>query len=247
MNKIISSFLFFILPFSLFCNAEDSIKTGDSLPIERKMQFGAIYSPELSYRMLKANADAKLMENIRDTMEIPKFGFSAGVNFSCKLTKKCYFEAEALFSDKGERTKQYNLGNTVKDETQDQIPSKSSFNNHYYYLDIPLKINYYLVNKKIKFFISGGLSINAFLYQKTSTTIENRDGSVDKMSAISHPKFEKVNFAALIGVGMSYDLTDKYIFKLEPVYKQSITSIVNTPIKSYLYSIGLNFGIARMF
>jgi hypothetical protein len=247
MNKIITSFLFLILPFSLFCNTEDSVKIGDSLPTERKMQFGAIYSPELSYRMLKSNAGAKLMENVRDTMEIPKFGFSAGINFSCKLTKKCYFEAEALFSDKGERTKQYNLGNTVKDETLDRIPSKSSFINHYYYLDVPLKINYYLVNKKVKFFISAGLSVNTFLYQKTSTSIENRDGSVDKKNSISHPKLEKVNLAALFGAGINYDLTDKYTFKLEPIYKQSVTSIVNAPIKSYLYSIGINLGIARMF
>lgn len=247
MNKFSICFFLFILPLHLFCITGDSIKTGDSVPHEKKIQFGFIYSPELSYHILKANADAKFMENIRDTMEIPKFGYSAGINFSYKLTNNFSFEVEALYSDKGERTKPYDLGNSVIKESMDKVVSKSSFNNHYYYLDVPLKINYYLINKKIKFFISGGLSVNTFLYQKISSTIENRDGSIDKTKSISHPKFEKINFAALVGIGLNYDLTDKYTFKIEPVYKQSFTSIVNAPIKNYLYSVGINLGIARMF
>ncbi len=249
MNKIINSSLFFLLlPFSLFCNtAGDSIKPADSLPPVKKMQFGVLYAPELAFRMLQSTADAKGMADIRNTLEVPKFGYSTGFNFSYQFTNKFIFEIEAIYTDKGERTKKYTLENVVSNEFQDRIPSKISFIHHYYYIDVPLKINYYLINKKIKFYITGGASINTFLYQKTTTITELKNGSDEKSNSISHPKFEKINLSVLAGFGINYDLTDNYTFRIEPTYKQSVTSIVNAPIKSYLYSFGINFGIAHLF
>jgi opacity protein-like surface antigen len=212
-----------------------------------KKQFGVVYSPEYSFRVLKAGNDEKALFDLRDSLEIPKFGYSAGFNFSYQITNKCMFEIGLLFSDKGERTKKHDLKNTVFIAEQDKIPATSNFVNHYYYLDIPLKFNYYLIQKKINFFLTAGISVNSFLYQKTLTTIENKDGSSKVYNTVSHPKFEKINFALIAGFGINYNLTDRHVLKLEPLYKRSITPIANAPIKSYLYSLGLNFGITCRF
>lgn len=242
MNKVICSALFFFLSVTVFSN------TGDSIPIkEGKKQFGFVYSPEYAFRAIRGNAEEKTFLDSKDKIEIPKFGYSAGINFSYQLSNTCTFEIEALFSDKGERTKKYDLNNVVYISTQDKIPYRNSFVNHYYYLDVPFKINYYLISKKIKFYLTAGISANAFLFQKTVTTIDSKDGSSEKFISISHPNFQKVNFAMLAGLGMNYHLTDKYVLKLEPVYKRSITSIVNAPVKSYLYSAGINIGMAYQF
>jgi hypothetical protein len=245
MNKICAGLFFLLLPLSLYCNTGDTIKKVDSINAE-KMQLGLVYSPELAYRTLRSGADGKWMKDVRDTLEIPKFGYSAGISFSYQLSNKCTFEVEALFSDKGERTKKYELANEVYGN-QDKIPSKSSFVDHYYFLDIPLKINYYLITGKVKLFVSAGASVNTFLYQRTTAIIERKDGSEEKYSTVTHPNFEKLNFALLFGAGLNYDLTDKYVFKLEPVFKHAITPLVNAPVKSYLYSVGINLGISYKF
>lgn len=242
MNKIICPILFLLLSISVFSKNDDTIKAG-------KRQFGLMYSPEYSFRSLRStsDADAKTSLEFRDKMDIPKFGYSAGINFSYQLSNKYSFEVQALFSDKGERTKKYDLQNPIIIASQDKIPYHISFINHYYYLDLPLKINYYLFVKKVKFYVTAGISANVFLFQKTTSTVDNKDGSSEISSSVSHPNFQKINFAVLLGLGMNYNITDKYVLKIEPVYKHSVISIVNAPIKSYLYSIGLNVGIARIF
>jgi hypothetical protein len=240
MNKFFSTILLIFLPFAMFCNTDDSVKT-------KKLQIGALYSPELCYRTLKATSRAKWIEDMRDTMEIPKFGYSAGVNLAYQLSNKFSFEVELLFSDKGERTKQYSLEYSAFSEPSLNPPSSVRFSNHYYYLDLPLKLNYYLIKKQVNFYLTTGISINTFLYQTTTSFIEKQDGSVEKTNSTTHPKFQKMNFAAMAGFGISYQLSDKYIFKLEPVFKHGITSIVNAPVKNYLYSVGVNVGIAYTF
>jgi len=52
-----------------------------------------------------------------------------------------------------------------------------------------------------------------------------------------------VNFAVLAGIGMDYDFKSKIKFRIEPIYRRSINTIINAPIKGYLYSVGLNIGV----
>jgi len=53
----------------------------------------------------------------------------------------------------------------------------------------------------------------------------------------------RINFAVVAGLGINYDLTSRLTFRVEPTYRRSITSIINAPIKGYLYSAGINTGI----
>lgn len=240
MNKI-TAFIFLILaPFRLFCGEGDSIKPS-------KIQLGILYSPEYAYRTLQATPSDAEIKSVRNFNELPKLGYSTGIYFAYQRNKRWALEAEILFSDKGERTKKYDLGNAVMAKSQSKVPFKTSFIYHYYYVDVPLKVNYYLSTGNVKFYLTGGVSFNSFLYQKTNVTVEMFDGSVEKSSSIGHPQFEKLNFAALAGCGMNYDLTTKYRLKIEPVFKYAFTPIVNAPVKSYWHSAGINFGLAYLF
>jgi opacity protein-like surface antigen len=191
------------------------------------------------------------MTDFRDTVEIGKFGFSAGFNFNYKFSDNLIVEAEILFSDKGEKTKKYTLTQTgnMSEIIDLRSVSAATFNHHYYYLDVPLKINYYLLTKNVRFYFTAGVSFNTFLYQKTTTVLEKKNGSEEKLTSFSQPKTEIVNLSLLAGVGINYNLTDRYSLKLEPVFKHSLNPIINkdAPIKSYLYSLGLNIGIAYYF
>lgn len=240
MNKIIICFLLLILPYTVFCNtSSDSTKP-------EKAQIGFVISPDYCFRALKADGDAQWMANIRDTMEIPKFGYSAGLNFAHTLGPKFLFEAEILFTNKGEATKKYNIENVPQQEIKTVM--KTSYLKNYYYLDIPLKVNYFFLSKNnLRLFVTVGLSVNTYLGQSTFVTEQYNDGSQRGYVSKAQLNYEKVNLAMLAGIGLNYDLTDRYVFKLEPIYKRSINSIIDAPVKSYLYSVGLNVGISYRF
>lgn len=246
MIKFNSCLALMLLPFTVWCATGDSIKAGDSIKPDKR-QVGFVYAPEYAYRTLKSAQDERWITETRDEVEVARFGYSTGINFAYKVTAKCMFEAQALFSDKGETVKNYELGNIAIASYLDRIPDKGALINHYYYLDVPLKLNYYLLNSNVKVYVTGGASVNYFLFQKTITILKFKDGSEEKYTSRSQPAFEKINIALLAGFGINYDLSDKYTLKIEPVFKHAITPVINAPVKTYLYSAGINFGVAYTF
>jgi hypothetical protein len=240
MNKIFKSILFLLLPVTSFCHEGDSVRAD-------KFQFGIIYSPEYCYRTLKTNAENNWLKEAADDLETAKFGYSTGISFGCKLSNKLMFEAEVLYADKGSKTKKNTFENNVSIAASEKIPHKSILIYHYQYIDVPLKLNYYFVNKKIDFFVSAGVSVNIFLNHQNEMLIEYKDGSSKKFNSNSTAGVDKINLAALVGFGINYDFSDRCILKLEPVFNHSLTPLANSPVKNYFYSLGINMGIAYRF
>ncbi len=232
MMKKFNIIIILFLPFGLFSQVTESVKTA-------KYEIGITYSPDYCYRSLKPDAASKWIADIRDTLEIPKFGYTTGLDFINHLNKKIAVEAAILLSDKGERTKKYSVENPISEK----LPSDITLINHYYYLDIPIKLNYYILTEKIKFFVTAGISTTIFLNKKTVTVSEYTDGTTAKSQSTSEPEFRRFNFAVIAGLGMDCSLSDKFNLKIEPLYRRSINSIIDAPIKTYFYSAGLNIGI----
>lgn len=228
----------FLLPYALFSITIDSIKTVDSIK-NNKCEIGFSFSPDYSYRSLKSDASNQLIKEIRDTLEVPKFGYTAGINLLFHIHKKIVVETGLLFSDKGEKTKKTSFVNV----TNDQLPTYYTYKYHYYYLDIPLKVNYYVLMGKLKIYLTAGISGNIFLTQKT-TLLEGHDNKDTKRTSFTfNPEFNRFNLAFVAGAGINYKVSKRTDLKVEPIYRRSITPIDNFPIKVYLYSAGLNIGL----
>jgi hypothetical protein len=234
--KTIHLLFIIFLPFTLFSETGDSVKT-------KKLQIGITYSPDYSYRKLKSDASGKLIADLRDTMEIGKYGYTTGINFVYLINKKISIASGLLLSDKGERTKKYILLNPATGV----LPVNNTFIYHYMYLDIPVKANYYILTEKLKLFVTAGVSANFFLTQKTTSILGYNSRSSEKKTSTVESDFLKINFAYTVGFGIDYPISNKFIFKLEPIYQRSITSVINAPVKSYLYSVGLNVGLYYQF
>ncbi|CAN5124463.1 hypothetical protein BH09BAC5_BH09BAC5_18900 [soil metagenome] len=229
--KLLLTFLT-LFPLTTFCQSNDTTKT-------KRLSIGLTFSPDYCYRTLKPNASSKWIADIRDTLEIPKFGFSTGLSLLFQLNKRVALETGLQFSDKGEKQKPVTL---IWGQPDPGLPTKNTFIYHYNYLDIPIKVDYYILTTRLKFFVSGGLSTNIFLFQKTTSILEYSDGHT-KTNNSTGGGLSRINFAVVAGLGINYDLTSRLTFKIEPIYRRSITSIVNAPIKGYLYSAGINTGI----
>ena len=216
-----------LFPLVLFCQTSDSVKL-------KKINLGITFSPDYSFRTIKTEASNQWIKDSYDTLEVAKFGYTTGLNLVFKFNKNFSLAIGFLVSDKGEKTKKWLT----------PIPPAINYNSHYYYLDIPIKANYVLINKKMKLYVSAGISTNILESHK----IVILDGiNETKKTFINNTQLSKINFAMLAGFGIDCPITNKWYFKVEPIYRRSIGPIADAPLKKYLYSLGLNFGFYCQF
>ncbi len=227
--KIIIILTSFLLSAVLYSQTSDSLKT-------KRHSISFTYSPDYCFRKIASNASSEWVKIGLDTLEVGKFGYTAGINYTFALNKRLGISTGLLLSNKGEKTK----------KTYSSTPSIFNYNNHYYYIDIPLTARYNLINRSFKLYAFGGISSNIFLVEKTTqvTGYTNDDATI---SYYNKQNFSNVNFAILAGFGLQYSITKKWDLKIEPIYRRSITAIANTPVKKYLYSIGINIGLSTSF
>lgn len=108
-------------------------------------------------------------------------------------------------------------------------------------------MNYFLLNNRFKFFLAGGISTNIFLVQKTQSSYVTSNGEMISNTYDNFTSYSRFNLAGIVGFGLEYDVTSKLRWRVEPTYRHSIYSIINSPVKGYLSSAGLNFGLVFRF
>ena len=243
MKKNIILLLLF-LPFVSISQTNDTLKTKsnyaktDTLK-KGKFEIGLSFSPDYDYRKLKSDASSQAITDIRDTMETAKFGFSAGLNLAYHINKRLLVETGLLFSDRGEKTKKVSFSNVPSG----QLPIYYTYKYHYLYLDIPLKVDYYILTGKLKLFATAGVSGNIFLTQKTTLIQGHDNGNQERTISTNDSGFNRLSISMLAGLGLNYQITNNLKLQIEPIYRRSLTSIVNTHIKSYLCAAGINLGL----
>ena len=219
----------------LICSYVICGQTTDSLK-QKKHHIGFSLSPDYCFRKVKSNVENNWIKEAFDTLEVGKLGYTFGITYQYALRKKIDLVSGLLFSDKGEKTrKQYT-----------STPTPFNYNNHFYYLDIPILFKYNFLDKKIKLFASAGVSCNIFLTHRM-TQITGYTSDDVKVNNYSKTGISPINFAMIGSVGLECPLTNKWSFKLEPTYRRSVSSFSKAPIKKYLYSVGLNFGFFTSF
>jgi hypothetical protein len=189
--------------------------------------------------VLKSDAGSSYVPDMRNEQEIPKLGYSVGLSVLYDLNQSISLETGVLFSDRGEKTEELDL---IGMDTVFNYPSKARFIYHYQYLDVPVKINIYLLRSNLSIFVSGGVSANFLLNEFSRVKGEKSDGSEFEEKTESD-QLEPFNLQVLIGAGIDYELSEKFSIRFEPVFRRSVMSIVDAPIRQYPYSFGTNFAI----
>ena len=220
----------FICLFSIALQAQDSIQTDTTK--WKKHQIGFTYSPDYNFRFLQADANTTWIKNIADSMEVPKFGYSMGINYALKLGEKTTLNTGVIFSDNGEKTK-----NNVELQTV-------NYTNHYYFVSVPLRIDYTVYSKKVAIYTALGITNNFFINHRT---VMHEDGKKEAIEFNNQKDLMVYNIGGIAGFGMNAKLSDNWFFKVEVLYKQSLTPINNDPVKKWLYAVGPNFGLYYSF
>jgi opacity protein-like surface antigen len=236
MRILILLFIFSIS--SLFAGTPDSLKT-------RKWAIGLTYSPDYCYRVSYIkNGDVPTTS----ITEKGKLGFTAGANILYRLLDRVGIEFGLLYSTKGQKIATPSVswqtpGSNNSQSTYVTSPEKLTTYT-YKYLEIPLKINVYLINKRLKVYPSIGCSANIFMGKKTHTHYKSDEGLKNETSnAFESKNIPSAEFGLLVGLGLSYNINKKIFVKLEPSYRTFVRPIIDGAISGTFYSVGANAGV----
>lgn len=136
---------------------------------------------------------------------------------------------------------------TVQDFASNDIvaqnPSRSgSMVQEFGYIEVPMELNYALVNRKFNLNITGGIS-SLFLVNNT-VTLESAGSSTEMGEANN---LNNVNFSTNIGLGFNYELNDKMKVHLEPMFKYQLNMFSDVEGDFQPYTLGVYTGVSFKF
>ena len=207
------------------------------------LQIGLVFSPDYCYRMLVATEGdfgAEFVKANRDTLELPRLGFTTGLSLLMKLGNRLVLESGILFADMGERTKRMEL---TYIPPKPERPNAIRRTHHYLYMDVPVRMNYYFIKKRLAWYVGAGISAKVALTYRLVARLEYSDGSTETTSSTDAELLKRLNVAATAGMGLSYALSQCLAIRLEPTFRHAIKPNVDKPIKGYLYSAGVTVGL----
>lgn len=110
------------------------------------------------------------------------------------------------------------------------------------YYEIPMEIEYALINKKVRLNIIGGFS--TFILEDNELVSEV-DGFKRKIGEANN--INNVSFTSNFGIGFNYNFSKAIQFNLEPTFKYQINAYDNTSGNFNPYIIGLYTGLSYKF
>ena len=216
----------------------------------KKFSLGILFSPDFDYRYLHIENDEFNMVQLRNDLETARLGFSAGIVVHYQIKKRLALESGIRLFDKGYKYEMNNKGLVDMDGnlyTDDPaIPEELKSEDHFYYLGIPVKLNYYFLQRKISLFVSAGVSTDFFLSGKTKRIMKFEDRTeIQKYD--QDGDFNNVNFTGLAGLGLEINVLQKLKLRVEPTFRYSFTPVIDAQVKEHLYSFGANIVLLRDF
>lgn len=217
-----------------------------------KFQLGVNFSSDVCFRTLNQNDGSSLygMIKTRNKLEIPKFGYTTGLNFVYNLSKTIGLETGVQFSDKGHQTETIDLpyvsgptaGVIIPGTIGTKAPRKAKYNYSDFYLEVPIKANFSFGNRKVRFIASAGMAVSFFIGERETAFYTYNDGSTKRIDNSTYFRSNIINFSPMASFGIDWKITPKINLKTEPAVRCGIIKITDTPITQYLWNCGLNVG-----
>ncbi len=120
--------------------------------------------------------------------------------------------------------------------------SNTSINQSLGYIEIPLEIEYTLIDKKIGLNVIGGFSSFFLNSNKLYSEFNGERTLIGKATNLNN-----ISYSANFGLGLNYKMTKKLELNLEPLFKYQINTFNNTSGNFKPYIIGVYTGIGFKF
>ncbi len=210
----------------------------------RWFNIGVNFSPDFCYRTLKRNDNSISIEtwneikNYEDSIEIHKLGYTTGINFGFRINKHISIETGIQYSNKGYKT----IPVMIVYDFNEQ-PELGTMIIKYSYYDIPLRVNFSFLKKRIQIIAGAGIVLN-FLQQVNCKIIPKKPTTTFKTEThISHYDYDKSNFSPTVNIGLKYKINNRMSLQAEPTFRYGYFCIDPVSYEAtHLWNVGLNIG-----
>ena len=102
-------------------------------------------------------------------------------------------------------------------------------------------MRYLIVNeKRIRFITSIGVATNIFLNATQTSIVEYKEGNTQRQTAEQQNDFKSFYVSPAVSFGVDYKINSRMNLRVEPTFRYGLGTIIDAPIKAYLWSGGLN-------
>lgn len=110
------------------------------------------------------------------------------------------------------------------------------------YLEVPLEIQYDIIERKFNLQLIGGFSTFFLSDNEVYTEIYNEKNYIGKANNIND-----ISFSTNIGIGLGYNFSEAFQFNLEPTFKYQLNAFSDTSGNFRPYIIGVYTGLSYRF
>jgi hypothetical protein len=175
-----------------------------------------------------------------------KPAFTAGLEFKLQLNRGTRVSLGIQYSKKGALTEEWQLY-SYDWMAPERTPKYMYYNTTAEFIDLPARIEFRLLNKKISPLITTGISTNILLRGNTTEHITYFDGTTGMQVApfgSTTKGVRRVNPQFQIGIGMDVRI-GRSLLQVLPMFRFSVLSADDDAHGYYYYSVGL--GICYAF
>ena len=241
------------LIFSIPSFGQDTLKQNTPRTEFKRLLFGVNISPDYCFRTLGnkyGGSTISYIIDLRDTTEIPKISFTAGLNICYNFSTHLGIEAGLQYSNKGYGGKNLELtfGDAIDPRyypytsttSAGPVPTKVKFIYNYIYLDIPIRAIYSFGEKRIHGVASFGVATNILIKATQTSILEYDNGDVKRQTSNQQENFNSLNISPFVSLGVDYRISNKINLRVEPTLRYGILTIIDAPITANLWNAGLN-------
>ena len=147
-----------------------------------------------------------------------------------------------IISSKKVASDKFSTGNTSADVTAKSATLEGYMSQQLGYLELPLEVNYAVVDKKFGINLIGGVSSLFLIDNAVSLTAGERTTEIGEANNVND-----LNFSANMGIGLNYKFSPKIRFNLEPIFKYQLNTFSEIDGAFRPYSIGVYSGLSFKF
>ena len=238
------------LIFSIPSFGQDTLKQNTPRTEFKRLLFGVNISPDYCFRTLGnkyGGSTISYIIDLRDTTEIPKISFTAGLNICCNFSTHLGIEAGLQYSNKGYAGKNLELtfgddpnSGSASNNSAGPVPTKVKFIYNYIYLDIPIRAIYSFGENRIHGVASFGVATNILIKATQTSILEYDNGDVKRQTSNQQENFNSLNISPFVSLGVDYRISNKINLRVEPTMRYGILTIIDAPITTNLWNAGLN-------
>ncbi|WP_340157387.1 hypothetical protein [uncultured Maribacter sp.] len=136
----------------------------------------------------------------------------------------------------------YTTANLAQDVTAKSPTREGYMSQQFGYIELPLELNYALIDKKLGVNIIGGVSSLFLIDNAVSLTSGELTTEIGAANNIND-----LNFSANMGLGLNYNFSQKVRFNLEPIFKYQLNTFTEVSGTFRPYSVGVYSGLTFKF